>query len=167
MMLTPWSCSEVWKYLEILLFLVNLIFNADHYKTDICLKKTNLLGIIKKKRQDCWKPRAAACFPNPRSCTWIIATREPCLSNICIYWVTGVSLTQTVQWIAACDLICIEPQTSKTLSSNHFSHTSVVRVWCWFCLMLGVGLRPYTYYSTVVEAGMENIPALHVNFKVK
>lgn len=97
----------------------------------------------------------AACCPNPRSCTWIIATREPRLSNICIYWVTGVSLTQTVQWIAACDLICIELQTSKTLPSNHFSHTSVVRVWCWFCLMLGGGLSPY--YTVTIALLVEQV----------
>lgn len=35
------------------------------------------------------------CWLNQRSCTWIIATSEPCLADICIYWVTGVSLTQT------------------------------------------------------------------------
>ena len=30
---------------------------------------------------------------NQRSCTWIITTSEPCLADICIYWVTGVSLS--------------------------------------------------------------------------
>lgn len=45
------------------------------------------------------------CWLNHRSCTWIIATSEPCLADICIYWVTGVSLTLTLSAGSFCAIL--------------------------------------------------------------
>lgn len=68
---------------------------------------------------------------NQRSCTWIITTSEPRPAAICIYWLTEVSLqSHSIQDGSAHMMLSAlslkhKKKTQKTLSSNHFFHTSV------------------------------------------
>ena len=102
----------------------------------------------------------APCQLNQRSCTWTITTSEPCLADICIYWVTGVSLTQTLSgWIAECDVIYVEQVNIKCLSQIIFSHISMVIVGRRFWNSI---LNLTWSYSNLVKVDVENVTALCV-----
>lgn len=116
---------------------------CNHWLISQTKKKVSVRDMGHWKNVHLQSMLAARCRLNQRSCTWIIATREPVpVSHLHILSYRSQSQSDAIQQIAVCVMLsAAKLETSKTfLLKSSFHAAWRFAVWCWFCLM-GTGVK--------------------------